>query len=147
MELDALFHLAGWQARTAPDFRSVVDAATAGPGWVACGNYSVVRESLWARADTVVWLDLPRRRVMTQVIGRTLRRVITREELWNGNREPWSNLFSLKPERSIISWAWTRHRVYAERYAKAMTDPRWSELTFVRLRSRAEIEAWLAALP
>ena len=52
---------------------------------------------MWPRADTVVWLDLPRSQVMRQIVSRTFRRVLTREELWNGNREPVENL-----------WAWTR---------------------------------------
>ena len=146
VELDALFHQPGWTEREPDDFRAVVAAATTGDGWVACGNYSLVREALWERADTVVWLDLPRPTVMVQVVRRTVRRVLSREELWNGNREPWSNLFRLDPRRSIISWAWTRHRVYAERYASAMVDPRWSALRFVRLCSRHEAEIWLDSL-
>jgi len=46
------------------------------------------RDVVWTRADIVVWFDLPRRTVMRQVVTRTLRRAITRAELWNGNREP-----------------------------------------------------------
>ena len=58
------------------------------------GNYRtvVVDGPVWQRADTVVWLDLPRRIVMRQVVSRTFRRSILREELWNGNREPLRNL-------------------------------------------------------
>jgi adenylate kinase family enzyme len=146
VELDGLFHLPGWTERSPEEFRRVVAEATAGDGWVACGNYSVVREALWERADTVVWLDLPRWVVMSQVGRRTVRRVIAREELWNGNREPLRNLYSLDPQRSIIAWAWTRHAVYADRYAAATEDPRWAGLRFVRLRSRTEAQDWLERL-
>ena len=73
-----------------------------------------------------------------------MRRVITREELWNGNREPFSNLWSFNPEKSIIAWAATRHRVYRGRYAEAERDPRWGRLQFVRLRSQGEADAFLA---
>ncbi len=51
--------------------------------------------------------------------------MMTREELWNGNKEPLSNLWSLNPEKSIIAWTATRHRVYRRRYAEAEPDPRW----------------------
>ncbi|WP_447943576.1 hypothetical protein [Microbacterium aurum] len=38
-------------------------------------------------ADAIVWIDHPRRVVMRRVVGRTIRRALTREELWHGNRE------------------------------------------------------------
>ena len=83
-----MFHQPGWEPLPEDEFRRVVEAAAAGDSWVMDGNYSAVRPLVWARADTVVWLDLPRRTVMRQVIWRTLRRAVTRQELWNGNREP-----------------------------------------------------------
>jgi hypothetical protein len=104
----------------------------------------VIQEVVWTRADTVVWLDLPRSRIMRQVVGRTVRRVVTREELWNGNREPFENLWAWAPERNIMRWAWTQHDKYVRRYSEAMTDPRWGDLRFVRLRSPAEIERWMS---
>ena len=96
--------------------------------------------------DTVVWLDPPRYQVMRRVIWRTLRRVISRAELWNGNREPWSNVWSVDPKRSIIAWAWTQHAAYRKRYGAALTDPTWSHVTFVVLRSRSEIENFVVSL-
>lgn len=130
------------------EFLAAAERATRGPGWVVDGNYpQVVMEGpVWERADTVVWLDLSRRTVMRQVVLRTLGRVLTRQQLWNGNREPFSNLWSLDPERSVIAWAWTRHRSAAARYAAAMADPRWRHLRFVRLRSHAAAQAWLATV-
>jgi adenylate kinase family enzyme len=64
LELDGVFHQPGWEPLPADSFRAVVAAAVAGDGWVLDGNYSAVRDLVWARADTVVWLDLPRRTVM-----------------------------------------------------------------------------------
>ena len=48
-----------WQQPDPEVFRSKVDVATSGEGWVADGNYSRVRDLLFSRVDTVVWLDLP----------------------------------------------------------------------------------------
>ena len=77
-------------------------------------------------------------------IRRSLRRVVTREELWNGNRDYWSNLCSCSPEKSIIAWSATRHRVYRQRYVEAEQDPRWARLRFVRLRTQRDADAFLA---
>ena len=73
-----------------------------------------------------MWFDLPYATVMARTIRRTVRRTLTREELWNGNKEPLSNLWSFNPEKSIIAWAATRHGVYRRRYAEAEHDPRWA---------------------
>jgi adenylate kinase family enzyme len=142
-EIDSIYHQADWQPLAEPEFIARIDAATAGDGWVIDGNYSAVRGLIWARADTIVWLDLPRPVVLRQIVWRTLRRVGRRQELWNGNREHWRNFFSLDPQVSVIAWSWQKHTAYRERYGAAMSDPANAHLTFVRLRSRAEVRALL----
>jgi adenylate kinase family enzyme len=144
LELDSVFHQAGWQPLPRDDFRAAVGDFVAGDAWVVDGNYSAVRDVIWPRADTVVWLDPPRWRVMRQLLGRTLRRMARRTELWNGNREEWSNLLSADPEKSIIRWAWTHDQQYRERYLRAQSDPANAHLQFVRLRTPADVAALTA---
>jgi hypothetical protein len=67
---------------------------------VVDGNYSRMRDIVWSRVDTVIWVDPPRHRAMRQFIWRTLRRMATRAELWNGNREQWRFLRRLRRQRS-----------------------------------------------
>jgi adenylate kinase family enzyme len=143
LELDSVYHQPGWVPLPAAEYRALVSEAVAGDGWVIDGNYSAVRDIVWARADTVVWLDLPRRTVMRRIIWRTLRRNAGRVELWNGNRERWRNFFTLDPQESVIVWAWTRHRAYRARYAAAAADPAHAHLRFVRLTSPAAVRDFL----
>ena len=57
-----VFHQAGWVPLPREEFRRRVGAVVAGERWVIDGNYTnQVKDLVWARADTVVWLDLPRR--------------------------------------------------------------------------------------
>jgi adenylate kinase family enzyme len=143
VELDALYHGPGWTEPDPEDFRQRVSVALAdaGDGWVCCGNYSMAVPSVvWPIADTVVVLDLPRATVMRRVVARTLRRVLTREELWNGNREPFRNLYAWDPERNITRWAWVRHDLYHERYRHAAADPAWAHLDFVFLSSPRQVD-------
>jgi len=98
----------------------VVSAAVDIDGWVADGNY--MWDLVWVMADTVVWLDFSRPVVMRRVIGRSLRRVLARQELWNENRERLGNLLSWNPEQSIIRWTWTQHAKYRERYRAAASE-------------------------
>jgi adenylate kinase family enzyme len=144
VELDAVFHQPGWAPLDDESFRARVLEATEGPTWVVDGNYSVVREIIWKRADTVVWFDLPFALVMSRTIRRTVQRTVTRQELWNGNVEPWSNLYSLNPKKSIVAWSASRHGVYRRRYGEAEHDPRWAGLRFVRLHSQREADGFLA---
>jgi adenylate kinase family enzyme len=144
LELDGIYHQPDWVPLATDEFARRVGEITAGDGWVIDGNYTAVRSLIWARADTVVWLDLPRRTVMRRVIWRTIRRVISRAELWNGNREPWQNLVRRDPQESVIAWAWFRHAVYQQRYAAAALDPTWAHLRFIRVTSRRDVRALLS---
>ena len=145
LELDSVFHQPDWQELPNAEFRDRVAAFVAGPAWVVDGNYTShgVAELVWPRADTVVWLDPPKRVVMGRVIRRTLRRVLTRQELWNGNREPWTNLYSRDPRRNIIVWAWTRFEQTRDRYEGRLTDGTWTHLDVHRIRSNAELRRLL----
>jgi adenylate kinase family enzyme len=144
IELDALFHRPNWSQAPVEEFRALVAGATDGHGWVVDGNHSAVRDLVWGRADTVVWLDLPRRVVMAAVTRRTLGRVMKRTELWAGNRERLTDVLSFDPERSILAESWVGHRRCRERYGRAMAERSARDLTFLRLDSRRAIAAFLA---
>jgi adenylate kinase family enzyme len=144
LELDGVFHQPGWEPLPVQEFQRVVAARANEDGWVIDGNYSAVRPAVWARADTVVWLDPPRRTVMRQIIWRTARRAATRQELWNGNRESLANFLRWVPEESVISWAWHNHAKYRTRYAAAAADPANAQLTFIRLAGRRDVSRFLA---
>lgn len=143
IELDSIFHQPGWGELPRDEFRARVADALTADGWVVDGNYGAVQDLVWDRADTVVWLDLRRGLIMRRVVLRTVRRAATRERLWNGNREPLSNFWRLDPEKSIIRWAWVKYPEYVERYGAAMNDAAYAHLRFVRLRSPAEVAAFL----
>ncbi len=135
IELDSIFHRPDWGEIPDEEFRARVTKAIAPEGWVADGNYGVVRDLVWARADTVVWLDLPRPVVMRRVVLRTIRRALTREELWNGNREPLTNFYRWDPALNIMRWTWVKYPEYVEHYSQAMQDQSRPDLRFVRLGS------------
>jgi adenylate kinase family enzyme len=138
LELDSVNHQPNWQPLPRDEFRARVAAVIEQDGWVIDGNYRAVRDLIWARADTVVWLDLPRRTVMRQVLTRTIGRGMLRKELWNGNRESLRNLFRWDPEESVVRWAWVKHGHYRELYLTAFADPANAHLTMLRLRSHRD---------
>jgi adenylate kinase family enzyme len=146
VELDAIFHLPDWQELPTDEFIETVSACTSSGGWVVDGNYSRVRDVVWTRADAIVWLDFSRPVVMRRVASRTISRAVRREELWNGNREPWSNLWSWDPNRSIIAWAWRYFDHRRTQIEAELHNPRWADVAFVRLRTPQAADEFLAAV-
>ena len=137
VELDALHHGPNWTKR--PQFEADVHRLVAGARWVSEWQYAAMRDVLLARADVLVWLDLPRPVVMARVVRRTLRRRIRREVLWNGNVEPPLRTF-LTDRDHIVRWAWRTHARTRDRVTAAAANR--PDLVVVRLTSRAQVSAW-----
>lgn len=138
-EVDALFHGPGWVPR--PEFLDDVRTLVAQPGWVTEWQYATARDLLADHADLLVWLDLPFRVTLGRVVRRTVGRRLRREELWNGNREAPLHRFLLDREH-VVRWAISTRHKYAELVPEAAgARPR---LVVVRLRSRRDVEDWLA---
>jgi adenylate kinase family enzyme len=141
VELDALHHGPGWTEATAEELRARVGPLVEGERWVIDGNYQrKLGDLVVARADTVVWLDLPVRVWFPRLARRTFGRALTRQELWNGNREQLRFLVTERP--NIFGWAWRSHRRNRrelEPWVAAHPNAR-----LVRLRSPREVERFLA---
>ena len=139
VELDALHWEPNWTEAPNDVFRERVRQATAGDRWVVDGNYAVARDVVWPRAELIVWLDYSIARIYARLLRRTTRRIVTREELWAGNRERFRTGFMSKD--SLFLWAlqthWTRRRTYPAQLAQ----PEHVHLQVFRARSPGETEA------
>ncbi|WP_427164201.1 MFS transporter [Streptomyces sp. C1-1] len=142
IEMDALYHGPGWTHRA--EFADDVERATRAPAWICDAQYHwVVGDLLGERADTFVWLDLPRRTVMSRVLRRSVVRAATGRELWHGNRETWRSM--LRNPRHPLRWAWSQHATRrAETAAFLGLHP---GLTVVHLTSAREARQWLRSIP
>jgi len=142
VELDAFNHDPGWQEAPVEVFRGRVLAACAGDGWVVDGNYRSKLDSIvLERADTAVFLDLPFWLVLRRGVRRTVVRTITREELWNGNREQIRHMFS---RYWIPWWVVQTHKHYSREIPQRLVAH--PHLKVVRLRSADEVEAFLQSI-
>ena len=142
-ELDATFHQPGWTSLSSAEMRHRTFAHAAGDAWVIDGNYSSTRSVLATRPTVVVSMDIPRHRVMAQIIRRSIRRVVRHEELWNGNRESWRSLLSWNPETSVIRWAYTQWPHYQERSEWLATYFAGTTTRFISVRSYDELRSVL----
>ena len=143
VELDALYWETNWQAASRPVFCRRVQEATAGDGWVGDGNYSQSRDMVWSRATHLAWLDYGLATVMGRVLWRTVCRVFSRQELWNGNRE---SIRGILGRDSIVWYAFTSHRRHRKRYLALLAGEEFRHLTVYRFTRQQEASIWLQSL-
>ncbi|WP_327350696.1 AAA family ATPase [Streptomyces sp. NBC_01304] len=142
-EMDALyFDGPGWSVNS--ELVDDVSRLTAGSGWIIDSLGSPeVRDLLWDRADTVIWLDYPKRVVMPRVLRRSVRRTVTREVLFGGNRETWTGWLS---REHPAWWSWSQHGTRRREVAHRTRDPRFAPLDTLRFGHPRDTEAWLSSL-
>jgi adenylate kinase family enzyme len=142
---DAIIWRAGWQETPDDDVYAEMDASTRGDGWTFDGNLGLKpnEQLVLARCDTIVWLDLPRWQIWSQVVRRTFSRLVSKKPLWHGNVERWSMLFS---RDSIVWWSIKTFAKRRRQYSALFIDPDYADRRRIRLCSKSEVDAWLASL-
>ncbi len=144
MDLDALHWLPNWVNRPTPEFRVLVTEVTRTDNWALAGNYNVVRDIIWSRAQAIIWLDYPFWTIFWQLWNRTWRRWWRRELLWGTNYERITSQFKLwSPEDSIFRWLFETYWRRKREIPQLLAQPEYSHLQIVHLRSRAETKEWL----
>ena len=109
-------------------------------GWVLDGLYQrKLGELVLRRADTLVWLDQPLPLVLRRLIGRAVKDIVTKHDLFKGNRQTWRLAFFTRD--SLVSFAVKQHFKHRRVWPGAFDGH--PNLEVVRLRSPREVEAWL----
>jgi len=144
LELDALHWLPNWVPRPTDEFRTVVAEAVSQEQWVTDGNYRAVRDLVWSRATAVIWLNYTFPTVFGRVLRRTLRRTLTHEELFSGNRESLRRSFLSRD--SILWWVITTFRRRRRQYRALFDQPAAVSCARVEFRRPSEARRFLAAL-
>ncbi|MDQ1034127.1 adenylate kinase family enzyme [Streptomyces sp. V3I8] len=141
-EMDAL-HFTGPGWATDDRLAETVSRVTDGPRWIIDSlGHPDVRDLLWERADTVLWLDYDKRVVMPRVLRRSVRRTVTRESLFGGNRETWTGWLS---GEHPAWWAWSQHAGRRREIEHRTRDPRFAPLDTLRFPHPRDTAAWLAS--
>jgi adenylate kinase family enzyme len=141
IELDALHWLPDWVERPNEEFQSLVAAAVAPDRWVVDGNYRTVREVIWPRATCIIWLNYGFPTVLGRAFRRTLRRSLTHEELYSGNRESLRRAFFNR--ESILLWVITTYRRRQKQFSQLRASNAFNHLQWVEFRKPREAEQFL----
>ena len=144
VELDALHWEPSWTEAPTDLFRERVTRALSGEAWVTDGNYSAVRDIVWSRADTIVWLDYSLPTILYRLTRRTFRRIFTREELWSGNKERVLTQFLSRD--SIFLWAFKTYRRRRREYPELLSSPEYTHLHLIHLHAPHQERRFLLSL-
>lgn len=138
IHLDWHFWRPGWVETPKPEWRETVVGLLGRDAWVMDGNFSGTLDLRLEACDTVIFIDLPRALCLWRVIKRlALYRRRGRPDMAEGCGE--------KLDFKFMRWVWdyperTRPDVL-EKLEKHSRDKR-----VIHLRSRAEVESFLAGL-
>jgi len=103
-----------------------------------------VRDLVWTRATTIIWLHYPLRTVLLRLLLRTLRRAMTREVLFSGNRE--SLRQSFLSHDSILLYALMHYRRTRNRYRKIFDERPYPGVEMIEVRTADEAEQCLDSI-
>jgi adenylate kinase family enzyme len=150
IELDALSWLPDWVERDPQEFRALTfrTVEECGPAWIVDGQYtSLLGGELLARADTLVWLDLPWRVIFWRIVRRGIQRIWDKQRICGDNVETWYQMF-LKRD-SLMYWHLGRRLSGAHRLSvdkkQALIEANGHRATVVRLRTRRELREFYEA--
>ena len=140
-EIDALHHLPDWKERPTEELRQIIAEIVERDSWIIDGNYKAVTSEHVRKADTIVWLDYSFMTVFMRLFFRTVRRLITKEVLWHGNRESFKKSFFSR--ESILLWMVTTHGRRKRQCRELQAELAGTDVCFVRLRSPRQADKWL----
>jgi energy-coupling factor transporter ATP-binding protein EcfA2 len=144
VELDSLYF--GPDFSTAPMslLRERTSAAIAGDRWVTDGNKRAVRDLVWPRADTVIWLDYSVYVSLCRLAkrARTRTSALSARAAQTGRRNGLPKQM-LAAARGVLT-ALKSHRGQRREYPRMLAHPANRHLAVARLRSPRATREWMA---
>ena len=146
VELDSLYF--GPQFSTAPVavLRERTSAAIASERWVTDGNKRAVRDLVWPRADTIIWLDYSLGVSLWRLGKRARRRTseLKAEAARTGQRGRLPR--QLLAAATGVLTALRSHAGQRREFTRLFAEPANAHLAVVRLRSPRAARAWLSRI-
>lgn len=128
--------LPGWIEREHAEQLRMVEGIAAGDAWVLDSCYGKWAHLLLPHAEAIIALDYPRWISLSRLLRRTMRRMVLREEVCNGNVESFRRVVA---RDSIIRWHFTSF----ERKRERIREYEAAELPVLRFRHPRQLERWL----
>ena len=119
-------------------FRKRVSASVRDMRWVACGNHTSARDLVWARADTVIWLDYSTRLGFVRLMRRAMTQINSNLRAWLARQR--APLFG---HDSLLLYAFRARQERKANFAALLAAHELGHLKVLRFRSPDELEIWM----
>jgi energy-coupling factor transporter ATP-binding protein EcfA2 len=144
IELDSLYFGPGFSTVPLSVLRDRTSSAIAGDRWVTDGNKSAVRDLVWPRADTLIWLDYP----LAVSLWRLGKRALWRTSVLKAQAAAKDGRTGLPKEflsgaKGVVT-ALRSHKGHRREYPRIIAEQENQHLAVVRLRSPRATRGWLA---
>lgn len=134
IHLDGLYWKPNWQKTPAEEWERTVAGLVKRESWIMDGNFGGTREMRIRAADTVIFMDPPRRVCMYRVLKRAIKyRGKNRPDMAEGCNE--------KLDLEFLGWVWNYPKRSRKRFFEEMSD--FPEKRLIVLRSDREAENFL----
>jgi hypothetical protein len=144
VELDSLYFGPDFSTAPLEVLRERTRAALAGDRWVTDGNKRAVRDLVWPRADTIVWLDYSLRVSLWRLGKRARWRTSQlRAEAARSGRRSGLPRKLLAAAKGVLT-ALRSHRGQRREYRRLFAEPANEHLAVVRLASPDAAREWLS---
>ncbi|QQE80495.1 DNA topology modulation protein [Alicyclobacillus sp. SO9] len=138
--LDGLFWNPGWVETPRAAWIQLQEKLVQRPSWIIDGNYGSTMDIRIQAADTVIFLDFPRYICLWRAIKRAVQfRGKTRPDMGEGCAE--------KIDLEFIQYIWGFRRREDDKINRRLNDAIEEGKQVIRLRTNAEVDAYLTSLP
>jgi predicted kinase len=146
VELDSLYFGPDFSRAPLSLLRERTSAAIAGDRWVTDGNKRAVRDLVWPRADTIIWLDYPVYVSLWRLAqrARTRTSALSAQAAQTGRRTGLPKQM-LEAARGVLT-ALRSHRGQRRKYPRMFAQPANQHLAVARLRSPRATRQWMARI-
>ena len=143
IELDAMYWKSNWEEPEIDTFLSELEETLESQDWVLDGNHSRTNPIKWHRVDTIVWIDYSFSRTFRQILSRSIKRSLYRNEIWEGtgNRESFKRNFL--SSKSVVLWMLRNYSKTKEKYGRLFKDERLKNIKFIHITSPKQAESFL----
>ncbi len=144
VELDAIHWLPEWTPRPDEEFKSLVEREVAADSWIIEGGYSKVREMIFARATTIIWLNYSFPVTFYRALSRTTRRIFDKEILYSNNRETFRKAFMSRD--SILLWVLQSYARKRRQFNELLKQPQYQNKQIFNLQKPADANRFLVEI-